>query len=48
MTEKCQSLTSHVSLDNLIGLRAERRMARNLLCEFIGGEPGAQLRDQFT
>lgn len=23
-------------------------MVRNLLCEFVGGEPGAQLRDQFA
>jgi hypothetical protein len=23
-------------------------MARNLLIEFVGGEPGAQLREQFT
>ena len=23
-------------------------LARNLLCELVGGEPGAQLRDQFA
>ena len=33
---------------NSTGLLGRGVTTRNLLCEFIGGEPGAMLRDQFA